>query len=141
MRKFLMLATFVATLASLGTSASLPASAENQFLFDVMKTPAYRHAWIEMLAGAKGLPPWIGQITGKNNYVATPGTTATIGGSSYRLFHACEAHNCGGSQFEVIFTADGNRAFGMLKDENHPTRWFGAPDAQIQGTLTEAMGE
>jgi hypothetical protein len=32
-----------------------------------------------MIGGAKGLPPWIAQITGKGNYVASPGTQAAYG--------------------------------------------------------------
>jgi hypothetical protein len=136
MRKIFGLATLIATLASLPVAA-----AEGQYLFDVMKTPTYRHAWTEMLAGAKGLPRWIGQIAGKGNYVATPGTSATIGSRTYRLFHACEAHNCAGNEFEVMFSADGSHAYGVLIDDGGSPRWFGAPDAEIQAALAKAMQE
>lgn len=127
----------LATLALLLTS--LPAAAEEPYLFDVMKNPAYRQAWIAMMSGGDGAPRWLGQVTGKGNYVATPGRRAAIGGANYRFFHACEAHNCAGSQFEVMFTADGRRAYGMLLVEGHPPRWYGGPDAAMQAALAKAM--
>jgi len=128
--------------AALGASLmSQTAAGEEQYLFDVMKSSTFRHAWTEMISGAKGLPPWIAQITGKGNYVASPGTQTTIDGRTYRLFHACKAHNCADSKIEVAFSADGGRAFGMLVDDGKPPRWFGMPDAAMQAALTKAMSE
>ncbi|MGO9006041.1 MAG: Ivy family c-type lysozyme inhibitor [Beijerinckiaceae bacterium] len=91
--------------------------------------------------GATGLPRWIGQIAGKGNYVASPGTRATIEGANYRLFHACEAHNCAVNEFEVMFSAGGSHAYGMLIDDGGSPRWFGAPDAEIQAALAKAVQE
>ncbi|MGO9133056.1 MAG: hypothetical protein ACLP8A_03270 [Methylovirgula sp.] len=43
--------------AILTTFAIVPARAAGPFLFDVMKQPAYRKAYLAIFAGAKDLPP------------------------------------------------------------------------------------
>jgi hypothetical protein len=131
----------VACVAFLLCVSLLPAHGKDQYLFDVIKSPAYRQAWQAMLGGARNLPSWLGQITGKGDYVASPSTTATIGGADYSLFHACKAHDCAGNEFGVMFTASGTRAFGMLIDAGGPPRWFGTPDAAQQAALAKAMKE
>jgi Inhibitor of vertebrate lysozyme (Ivy) len=135
MRKFFALATLALTWTS------LPALAKDEYLFDVMKNQTFRQAWVAMLQSSKDLPRWLGEITGHNNYVATPGMRTTIGGAAYRAFHACEAHNCGDSQFEVIFLPDGSRAYGMFVENGKPPRWFGAPDDAIKAALAKAISE
>jgi hypothetical protein len=135
MRKHLALIVFAWTLAV------TPAAAKDQYLFDVMKSQTYRQAWMSMLRDAKDLPQWFGEITGRGNYVAIPSVSATIGGATYRFFHACEAHNCGDSQFEVAFLADGSHAYGMLVENGQPPRWFGMPGDAIKSALAKAMNE
>lgn len=135
MRKRLALMVFAWALAV------TPAAAKDEYLFDVMKTQTYRQAWVSMLQGAKGLPHWLAEVTGHNNYVATPGTRSTIGGATFRAFHACEAHNCGDSQFEVMFSSDGSHAYGMFVENGRPPRWFGAPGDAIKAALAKAMNE
>jgi hypothetical protein len=120
--------------------AVTPAAAKDQYLFSVMKSQTYRQAWMTMLRDAKDLPQWFGEITGRGNYVATPGVSATIASATYRAFHACEAHNCGDSQFEVIFSPDGG-AYGMFVETSQPPRWFGMPDDAIKAALAKAMKE
>lgn len=131
-------ALLVALAAATSLSAALAAEA---YLFNVMKEPAYRKAYDAMLAGAEHLPDWLDQITGRGNYVATPETDASIGGVTYRLFHACKAHDCSGHALEVMFTPDARKAFGLLIDAKHPQRWFGSPDADQRGALRKAMGK
>lgn len=115
------------------------AMAAGDYLFDILKEPAFHKAYVRMLEGERDLPSWLGQITGKENYVATPETGATIGATTYRLFHACKAHDCAGHELEVMFPLDGSRAFGMLVDGTHPPRWFGHPDSEQQAALRKGM--
>lgn len=115
------------------------AAAAEAYLFDVMKQPAFRKAFVVMLADATHLPGWLREITGKGDYVATPETHATINGTNYRLFHACKAHDCYGHELEVMFSPDAAQAVGLLIDGNSPPRWFGHPDSQQQAALQKAM--
>ncbi len=132
------LRTAVIVCASL---ASLSAAAAEAYLFDVMKQPAFRKAYVAMLAGARHLPSWLDEITGKGDYVATPEADVTINGTRYRLFHACKAHDCAGHELEVMFSADAARAFGLLIDGDHPMRWFGQPDAPQKAALQKAIAD
>jgi Inhibitor of vertebrate lysozyme (Ivy) len=123
--------------ALIASSTAQPANAAGDYLFDVLKQPAFHKAYVAMLAGAKHLPDWLAEITGKENYVATPETAAAIGGVTYRLFHACEAHDCAGHEFEVMFSADGTKAYGLLIDGDQPQRFFGAPNSQQAGSIAK----
>lgn len=116
------------------------AEAAGKYLFDVIKQPAFHKSYVAMLSGAKELPEWLSEITGKGNYVATPETSASIDGVTYRLFNACEAHDCEGHEFEVMFSADGTKAYGLLIDGDQPQRFFGHPNPQQQAALKDAAG-
>ncbi len=52
------------------------AQATGAYLFDVLKEPQFHKAYAAMLTGATHLPSWLREITGKQNYVATPETPA-----------------------------------------------------------------
>jgi hypothetical protein len=93
-----------------------------------MRQPAYRKAWNVMLHGEKNLPVWLGQITGKGNYVTAPQDDIEIDGVTYSLFNACKAHDCGGNSLEVLFAPGGTQAWAALVD-NGPIRFFGKPTA------------
>jgi hypothetical protein len=126
-------------LAASAVLLALPAVADDPYLFDVMKQPAYRKAYVTMLAGATHLPSWLGQITHGGNYVATPVTKATVGGTSYSFFHACKAHDCAGHELEVMFTPDASKAYGLVIDGNSAKRWLGVPDSDQQAALLKAQ--
>jgi len=115
------------------------AQATGAYFFDVLKEPNFKNAYTAMMSGATHLPSWLREITGKGNYVATPETPASIGGVAYRLFHACEAHDCAGHELEVMFSPDAAQAYGLLIDGDKPRRWFGAPNADQKAALTKAL--
>lgn len=126
--------------AAIATLIILPAAAED-YLFDALKKPANKKAWATMMKGVKDLPPWIAQISKGGNYVGTPVTNATVGDGTdiYTFYRACKAHDCADNKLEVVFTADGSRAFAVLVIPDKPPRWFGAPDATMQAALTKAI--
>ena len=118
---------------------SVSADAEGAYLFDILKAPTFHKAYVTLMAREKHLPSWLHEITSKGNFVATPETDLSIGGIDYRLFHACKAHDCAGHELEVMFSADGSRAFALLIDSGKPPRWLGHPDPQQQAALRKAM--
>lgn len=131
---FFALTIFFMTSAGSGNAAG-------DYLFDIIKLPAFHKAYVAMLSGATHLPSWLGEITGKGDYVATPETPASIDGVTYRLFHACKAHDCAGHEFEVMFSADGAKAYGLLIDGESPQRFFGQPNSQQQAALQKAIAD
>lgn len=126
-------------LLTLMTCSALPARAANPYLFDLMKQPAYRKAYLAMMKGAKDLPFWLGQITGKEDYVTAPSDTVTIGGETYFLVNACQPHECDTNSIEVLFAPGGARAYALLIEDGKPRRWFGNPNAAQQAELGEPL--
>lgn len=124
---------------TLMTCSALPAHAANPYLFDLMKQPAYRKAYLAMMKGAKDLPPWLSQITGKEDYVTAPADTVTIAGSTYFLVNACMAHECDTNALEVLFSHGGAPAYALLIEDGKPRRWFGNPNAAQQAELSKAF--
>jgi hypothetical protein len=134
-------AIFGCVLFVLLTSATFPARAADAYLFAIMKQKAYRDAFVASVAAEKDLPAWIGQITGKEDYVAEPETHTTIDGVTYRLFHACKPHDCPNNELEVMFSPGGAPAYALLIEDKKPDRWFGKPNAAQQAALTQALEE
>lgn len=128
-------ALVILTTAILTTFAIVPARAAGPFLFDVMKQPPYRKAYLAIFAGAKDLPPWLKQITGKSDYVTAPADKVTLGGITYLLFNACKPHGCDTNALEVMFGPGGAPAYALLIEGEKPKRWFGNPNAEQQAVL------
>ncbi|HTJ03652.1 MAG TPA: Ivy family c-type lysozyme inhibitor [Methylovirgula sp.] len=126
-------------LLTLMTCSALPARAANPYLFDLMKQPAYRKAYLAMMKGAKDLPFWLDQITGKEDYVTAPADIVTIAGTSYFLVNACQPHECDTNAIEVLFSAGGAHAYALLIEDGKPNRWFGNPNAAQQAELGEPL--
>jgi hypothetical protein len=128
-------AASMAALMILTAFAIAPARAAGPFLFDVMKQPAYRKAYLAIFAGAKDLPPWLKEITGKSDYVTAPADKVTIGGVTYLLFNACKPHGCDTDALEVMFGPGGAPAYALLIEGEKPKRWFGNPNVEQQAVL------
>ncbi len=124
-------------LLALMTCSAPPARAANPYLFDLMKQPAYRKAYLAMMKRAPHLPPWLSQITGKENYVTAPADNVTIDGTTYLLVNACKAHDCAANALEVLFSPGGAPAYALLIEDNKPRRWFGNPNAAQQAVLSK----
>lgn len=130
-------ALLAGALLALMMCSALPARAANPYLFDLMKQPAYRKAYVQMMAGAKNLPSWLKQITGKEDYVTAPADNVTIEGTAYLLVNACKAHDCADNTLELLFSPGGAPAYGLLIIDAKERRWFGNPNAAQQAVLAK----
>lgn len=138
--QFSALAVFLAASAWL---CAPPRAAESAapYLFDAMKRPSYREAWLALLRGKTKLPAWLGQIAGRGDFVGTPGTSAAIGGVSFELYHACKAHDCAGNEIEVMFAPGGAQVWAALIDHNEPIRYLARPNAAQAKALASAFSQ
>ena len=129
-----------ATLAGgLGTSG-IGASAQAVYLSDALKRPKYRGAWNAMMKGWAAVPAWLVEFSKSNDGVATPGTSAEVGGKTYEFFALCKPHDCAANKFEVMFEKGGARAHAILVTPNART-YFGDPGAAEKEALAKAVAE
>lgn len=101
-----------------------------RYLFDIVKLQPYASTWKSLLG--RRPPRWLASLNGP----ATPSTAVTIGGESFELADICEAHNCMDATFVVLFSADGRRAVGMLR-ENRAVSYLGNPTAEQRRVMLQ----
>lgn len=115
----------------------LPAMAEDPYLSDMIKKPAYAQALKTLLDHAGKLPDWTGEVLKpKGDNVQSPVKYGSIGGTTYELFFNCESQNCNRSQLEVMYAPDGTQAWGALFQEGKIS-YLGAPSEAQQKVLKE----
>ncbi len=111
------------------------ASAQSRYLFDLLKNEPYHTAWTTMFAGEKGLSPWLRDYQKTQVALEMPSKTVTINDQSYTSLFVCKMHECGPNQFYVLFSPQGDKAWGLLKPAG---RWFGKPDPAIKDALMKS---
>jgi len=134
MRKFLALYVLAGALAlSPATNA-----ADGDYLFNLLKKPSYRKAWVSM-TGGKTRPRWLLRYHKHMNAPATPATSITVNGQLYEVAGICKPHDCGDNQFRVLFLPGGKRAWGALQVRGRATQFFGNPPASLRNALVAAL--
>jgi hypothetical protein len=106
---------------------------EGPYLFDLMKQPTYRAAWVGMLAGETP-PEWVDTFAKTLDGPAIPMIELSVGDASYALGFTCKPNDCAENQLYVLFSGGGAKAWGLLiigKD----IKWLGAPDLAIQEAI------
>src|SRR4029450_3963644 len=103
---------FVLVLA-LSSVAAVAEDTKGPILGDLMKLPAYRAAWVSMLAGAT-VPPWVEDYAKTLDGPATPSIAVMVGDNAYTLGFTCQPNNCGDNQLYVLFSPNGAKAWGLL---------------------------
>ena len=124
----------------MSTAASLALAANDIYLTDVIKNPSYLRALTQLLKSAHNLPNWTKQVLKTSgNYVGTPATYSTIGGTRYELFHTCKPHDCSDSRLEVMFSPRGARAWGAFLESGRPIAYLGAPSPAQRAALMTSL--
>jgi hypothetical protein len=127
---------FVLVLA-LSSVAAVAEDTKGPILGDLMKLPAYRAAWVSMLAGAT-VPLWVEDYAKTLDGPATPSITVMVGDDAYTLGFTCQPNNCGDNQLYVLFSPNGAKAWGLLLTGKEKT-WFGSPDESIRDTFLSGL--
>jgi len=105
------------------------------YLFDILEKPSYLKSWETLFSDEKNVDSWLlGYATTKNG-PSSPKGTVQIGNTAYQLGDVCEAHNCGGNNFRVLFAPDGAKAWGLQVKDGNNERFFGKPDDEIKNAL------
>jgi hypothetical protein len=121
----------------LSSVAAVAEDTKGPVLGDLLKLPAYRSAWVSMLAGAV-LPPWVEEYTKTLDGPATPSIAVTVGDNIYTLGFTCQPNNCGDNQLYVLFSPNGAKAWGLLLTGKEKT-WLGSPDESIRDTFLSGL--
>ncbi len=111
---------------------------EPAFLFDALRLPRFKAAWNTLVKDVQPTPDWLLHF---NDFDGEAGDLkpVMIGGKPFRLSFVCKPQDCKGHKFEVLFTADGARAWGALGGGDEPPAFFGGPDPAQQEALTKAI--
>lgn len=124
-------------LALFTISVSSFAHAADPSLYDLLKEPAYRAAWDQMLGG-EAVDPWVTTFVETGNGVTAASTPVTIDGENDLVGWVCKPHDCGDNQLYVLFSPGAAAAWGMLKVAQSEPRWFGGPSDAAKEALTNA---
>ena len=134
--------TIVATAAALLAGAALIGEVyaeEPGYLFDALRLPRYHTAWDRLVKDVQPTPDWLLHFAKNFDGAAGEMKPVTIEGKPFKLSFVCKPEDCGGHKFEVLFDADGARAFGALGGKDEPPAFFGAPSPAMQDAMTKAL--
>ena len=113
------------------------AGSPDVYIFDVLRRPNYRAAYVRMLQGQRSLPKWMATPEAAGAGTTNAGTVANVGTEQMEVFEFCEPHNCGGHHTVVGFEHYGDIAKGVLRVDGR-TRFFGNPSpAEIKALVSE----
>jgi hypothetical protein len=117
------------------------AVAANQiYLTDAIKNPAYLRSLTSLLKNAGKLPSWTRQVLKTSgNYVGTPVAYSTVDGIRYELFYACKPHDCGNNGMELMFAPHGAKVWAAMVEDGKSVTYLGSPNAAQQAVLKEAF--
>lgn len=122
-------------------AACSSAVAANQiYLTDAIKNPAYLRSLTSLLKNAGKLPSWTRQVLKTSgNYVGTPVAYSTVDGMRYELFYACKPHDCGNNGMELMFAPHGAKVWAAMVEDGKSVTYLGSPNAAQQAALKEAF--
>ncbi|UTH75255.1 inhibitor of vertebrate lysozyme family protein [Chromobacterium sp. IIBBL 290-4] len=125
---------------AIALGAALPSMAEDAqavaVFAELPAKPDYHAAWLKMLSGEKSVPRWLRAARA----TSSPYQAVTIDGKKYLAGDMCKPHDCFNHRFLGLFSADKQRAWGLLvtvadtpgameQPAKHARlRWFGNPD-------------
>jgi hypothetical protein len=125
--------------AGLALSATA-ASADQGFLFDLLRQKPYRAAWDALMKGVQPTPDWLTQFNRNYDGVAGAVTEATVDGQVFEVSYVCKPEDCAGHRFVVAFEASpAPHAFGALGGKDNSPAYFGAPPASLQDLMVKAL--
>jgi hypothetical protein len=112
--------------------------AANTYLFDVLKKSEHLNSWNKLIGSNKNVDSWLLNYSKSKNGPATPAEIIDINSNKFEVFMVCKTHDCGDNRFYVIFSKNGDQAWGLLYKNNKNEKFFGNPDAEKISALRKA---
>jgi hypothetical protein len=109
------------------------------YLFDQLKKPVYLQAFNRLFKGEQNLEPWLKRYIKLRDGADAPMQTRQVQDQTYELYEVCKPHNCMGNSIYVLFVPGGAQAWALFTKDDGSTRFFGNPDADLQGALKAAV--
>lgn len=138
--QFTVIAIFMSTWA-----AAVGWSAEEPYLFDLLRKPPYRTAWVAMLRHERHLQPWLAGVAASNGAcVGSPSRWVTEGARKFRYATVCRAHACRADFVWVVFDVGGKHAWALHNlpgVDGEQVRWYGKPDVAMRSLLQRLAQE
>jgi len=113
----------------------------DKYLFDLLAKPTYRKAWNTLFLGEEDVDDWLAQYSKTKNGPAGVGKMVAVGDAQYQVNTVCKTHECGDNQFYVLFSPNGDRAWGLLLIDRERERFFGNPDEEKKNALRTSAYE
>jgi hypothetical protein len=103
--------------SAISSAAAKPKDAELPYLFDRLKTPAYRKSVRAILQGPK-VQPWVADfVQHAGPAVCIPGKRVTVSKKVYEVYGACRPHQCSAEQLKVMYTPGGKQAWAVQREQ------------------------
>ena len=122
-------------LGTLGLEMSGPAFAEEPYLHDLVKKQPYKNAYASLMEEMSEPPDYAMDVfKDRGDYLTFPVKPVKVGAWTYRLAAICPTNvTCAEYGSVFLFTADGKRAWGAVRDGDKAEVYLGDPsDAQKQ---------
>lgn len=120
------------TISSLALTYLLTSStfsfAEGEYLFELLEQPKYLKTWDTLISSQENVASWLATYSKTQNGPTSPGVAIHSDGKDYQINFVCKTHDCGNNKFYVLFSADGNDAWGLLLNNQGEEKFFGDPD-------------
>lgn len=126
-----MLRIYFCALLFAGNSAF----ADGEYLFKVLEQPNYAKAWAKLIASQTGADLWLKKYAKTSDGPTFPGDAVKLSNGTYQIYGVCKTHDCNNNKFYVMFSPNGDKAWGLLlKNEDHEV-FFGNPDDEKENAL------
>ena len=106
---------------------------------ELLKTPWIKAAWTLALKGER-FERWDSWIAGLGGVGSAPQASRDATGREWTVADLCQPHNCADNKLVMLIDRPGQAVWALQKTAN-PTqeRFFGRPDAAMQGLLRAAL--
>jgi hypothetical protein len=133
--------SFILFVFSIASAFSASTAIADEYLFQLLAKPAYLKSWNMLFRSEKNVDTWLAMYGNTKDGPTTPSETLKLKDGSYQLASVCETHSCAANRFYVLFSPNGDKAWGLLLKGDEDERFFGKPDDEKKAVLQTAADE
>jgi hypothetical protein len=131
----------IPVIAALILTSATPAFADQPYLYDLVKRQPYKNAYASLMEEMSEPPDYAMDVFKPNgNYLAFPAKSVKVGSWDYTIAMICEPNvTCAEYGAVFLFTSDGNKAWGAIRDGDKPETYLGNPSDSQKQALDQAF--